>query len=84
MSQPMHACIRAGRLIMERVVSGSKEGIEVVWAIVFFLFCLAAAVFAYGMLPGVASTSMQLVTWVFMALFVISMVLIGWNRPARR
>jgi len=50
------------------------------WAIGFFIIALIAAVFGFTGIAGAATTIAQVLFWVFLVLFVVSLIM-GRGRP---
>lgn len=44
------------------------------WAVIFFIIAIVAAVFGFGGIASAAAGIAQVLFWVFVALFVISLV----------
>jgi len=53
------------------------------WAIVFFVIALIAAVFGFGGIAAGAATIAQVLFWIFVAIFLASLIL-GLARRGRR
>ena len=44
------------------------------WTVVFLIVAVIAAFFGFGMIAGTAATIAKVLFWVFIALFVISLI----------
>jgi uncharacterized membrane protein YtjA (UPF0391 family) len=51
------------------------------WAIVFFVFALIAAAFGFGGLAGTAAYIAKLLLFLFVALFIISLLSHRFRKP---
>jgi uncharacterized membrane protein YtjA (UPF0391 family) len=51
------------------------------WAAVFFVIALIAAVFGFGGIAAGASSIAQVLFFVFLVLFIISLIAGGFRRP---
>ena len=50
------------------------------WSLLFFIVALAAAVLGFGLVAGVSFFAAKVLFWVFLVLFVISL-LAGYRTP---
>jgi uncharacterized membrane protein YtjA (UPF0391 family) len=53
---------------------GAKEDTMLNWALTFFIIAIVAAVFGFGGIAASAASIAQMLFWVFVALFLISLV----------
>jgi uncharacterized membrane protein YtjA (UPF0391 family) len=64
----------AGRLTEPRFIGGLKMGNLLHYAVVFLVVALIAAAVGFGGVAGFAMEAARLLFWVFIILFVISLV----------
>lgn len=50
------------------------------WAFIFLILAIVAAIFGFGAVAGTAIGIAKILFWVFVVLFVIS-IIAGWGRP---
>ena len=51
-------------------------------ALAFLIIAIIAALFGFGLIAGTAFAAAKVVFWIFLILFVISLLANGtWNRP---
>jgi uncharacterized membrane protein YtjA (UPF0391 family) len=51
------------------------------WALMFFIVALVAAVFGFGTLAGTAAGIAKFLFFVFLVLFIVSLIFGGLRRP---